>query len=192
MGRRELFHVLRCMGHVPLRLFLFLSVVIALATLTGCDTSLSEDHLSPAESADCPVTKPNGVGPPGERHAPNYFGNGKLFTGLYYPQLVAMHRNIQPNGWIGEKFWWWADSPGGGDLQISGRRLDGAAQPLRARTNPGWPETDFRGTGFWAVAILFPTPGCWEVTGALSRADDGAKAAKLTFVLDVVGLPAAR
>jgi len=159
-----------------------------IAVLAACGGDAPHGLSEPP--GGCPVTKPNGVGPPGERPAENFLGNGRLFTGLYSPRLVADGRNLQPDGSIGEKFWWWADTDEPVDaLEIRGRRLDGEAEPLRARINPGWPETGFRGTAFWAVGIVFPTDGCWEVTGEVrgSRAPAGvASGTSLTFVVDVV------
>jgi len=57
-----------------------------------------------------------------------------------------------------------------GQLRIEGRRLDESAPPLRADIPAGY--GDF---GFQASALIFPTPGCWEVTGRVG-------AASLTFV----------
>jgi hypothetical protein len=151
--------------------------------LAGCGAPGEE--VGQAEDTGCTATTPNGVGPPGEAASENYLGNGELFTGLYYPELRAAQRNVQADGSIGEKFWWWADSRFVGDLRISGKRLDASAPPLRARTQAGSPETPFRGSGFWTAAIYFPTTGCWEVTGAL--VDGGGEIGpSLRFVIRVV------
>jgi hypothetical protein len=48
--------------------------------------------------------------------------------------------------------------------------MDGEAAPLQADIPPGYGQT-----GFQASGIIFPTEGCWEITG---RAGD----AELTFV----------
>ena len=61
-----------------------------------------------------------------------------------------------------------------GKLRIEGRRLDGSAPPLRARIPVGYADT-----GFQATALIFPTEGCWEVTGRVGKAN-------LTFVTLVV------
>jgi hypothetical protein len=60
-----------------------------------------------------------------------------------------------------------------GSLTISGRRLDAPAPPLEAVIPSG-----YGGTGFQASALIFPTEGCWEVTG--SEAESA-----LTFVVEV-------
>jgi hypothetical protein len=70
------------------------------------------------------------------------------------------------------KFPWWRLAEG--QLLISGRRLDGDAGPLRARIPSG-----YGNIGFQSTALIFPTVGCWEVTGRI-----GDKS--LTFVIDVV------
>ena len=49
----------------------------------------------------------------------------------------------------------------------------GDAAPLRARIPEGYGDT-----GVQATALIFPTEGCWEVTGKVDRAN-------LTFVVKV-------
>src|SRR5689334_13222053 len=56
-----------------------------------------------------------------------------------------------------------------GALSVSGRRLDGAAGPARAYISDGYGER-----GFQPIYLVFPTPGCWEITGRIVDA-------KLTF-----------
>jgi hypothetical protein len=105
------------------------------------------------------------------------FGNGTLAAPTYFPAITVSRRHLQPDGWIGEKFPWQAYGIAG-DLKISGRRIDGSAKPLRARIIPGSPVGE-KVDAFWAVAILFPTPGCWRITGSVGLA-------ALTFVTRVV------
>jgi hypothetical protein len=62
----------------------------------------------------------------------------------------------------------------GGELTISGRKLDGNAAALRADLPSG-----YGASGFLPSGIYFPTEGCWEVTGAVGTA-------KLSFVTLVV------
>ncbi|HLC03673.1 MAG TPA: hypothetical protein VJK02_11595 [Anaerolineales bacterium] len=73
------------------------------------------------------------------------------------------------------KFPWWRGEGVVGKLEIKGRRLDGHAPPLRAEIPEGYGDT-----GFQSSSLIFPTAGCWEVTG---HAGD----AELTFVTRVVG-----
>jgi hypothetical protein len=58
-----------------------------------------------------------------------------------------------------------------GALSVGGRRLDGEAAPVRAYISDAYGDV-----GFQPIYLVFPTPGCWEVTGRV-----GEK--KLTFVL---------
>jgi hypothetical protein len=67
------------------------------------------------------------------------------------------------DGSIREKFPWWRGVRG--RLRITGRRLDSAARPLRARIPDGYGLT-----GFQSTAIIFPTEGCWRVTGTTGTA----------------------
>jgi len=48
--------------------------------------------------------------------------------------------------------------PAGAELSITGRRIDGPAPPLEANVPCCYL------TGYQASGLVFPTPGCWEVT----------------------------
>jgi hypothetical protein len=61
-----------------------------------------------------------------------------------------------------------------GTLLIRGRRLDGAAAPARAYISRSYDDY----AGGMSLFLLFPTPGCWEITGTLAGAS-------LTFVVAV-------
>lgn len=78
---------------------------------------------------------------------------------------------IEPGGSLGIKFAWVRNVPG--ELLVGGRRLDGESAPARAYLNDGYGDR-----GFQPVYLIFPTPGCWEITG-------GIGAARLTFVVFV-------
>jgi hypothetical protein len=156
-----------------------LSVGMVLAVSTGCtgdrtatapaptpDTSRSTSSPVPSTHLvhGCPVTIPSPV-PSSELWRSGLFGsdsaygNGKLWVGgLWRDGLMEVGSEFfGPNG--GAKFGWWRAVPG--TLQITGRRLDGVAPPLRAHVPSGYGEMGFQSSG-----IYFPTPGCWEVTGA--------------------------
>ena len=66
------------------------------------------------------------------------------------------------------KFGWWRRLSG--PLTLEGHRLDAQAPAMRSSIPSGYGER-----GFQSTALIFPTPGCWEVTG---RVRDGS----LTFV----------
>jgi hypothetical protein len=55
----------------------------------------------------------------------------------------------------------------------------GAWAPRQLPSKRPPPETGFSGDAFWASFIIFPTEGCWEVTGKV-------EASRLTFVTLVV------
>jgi hypothetical protein len=151
---------MRCNGFVKLAAALLCAAFVA-----------TFGSAADAKTARCPVTRPN------DRPRPGLFGNGKLAAPTYFPAITVAPRNIQPDGWIGEKFPWRAYGVSG-DLKITGRRLDGNARPLRARINPGFPIGE-KLDAFWAVGMLFPRPGCWRITGRVGPA-------RLTFVTRVV------
>ena len=126
----------------------------------------------PISLSACPVTAPNGNTPPDEAYAPEYHGNGALWTVLWPNGNILMKpQNIETDKSLSMKFTWWRGVKG--KLTIEGRRLDAEAAPLRADIPDGYGET-----GIQASALIFPTEGCWEVTG---RVGDAA----LTFVTRV-------
>jgi hypothetical protein len=135
--------------------------------------------LDPTLSAPCPVTVPNGSTPPGEQPSPDQHGNGQIWTGLWPEGKVTFEPDgpgqILPDGSLAMKWWWWRGVEG--QLTIKGRRLDAPAPPLQADIPEGYGET-----GFQAAGLIFPSEGCWEVTGKVGEAE-------LTFVTLVVKAP---
>jgi hypothetical protein len=116
----------------------------------------------------CPVTPPDHSIPPGQSRNPGadrapYYGNGRLWTVL--PPNGTVREPPKRDGSIQEKFPWWRGVGGRGRLTIAGRRLDAPAPPLRASIPGGYGLTDFQASG-----IIFPTAGCWSVTGAAGTA----------------------
>lgn len=78
---------------------------------------------------------------------------------------------VDRDGALGIK-WGWVRHKAG-QLIVGGRRLDGDAPPARAYMNDGY------GTrGFQASYLIFPTPGCWEITGRIGDQS-------LTFIVQV-------
>jgi hypothetical protein len=74
---------------------------------------------------------------------------------------------VDRDGALGIKVGW--ERRKKGLLQVSGRRLDGPASPARAYLY------DYGDIGFQPIYLVFPTPGCWEITGRVADAS-------LTFV----------
>jgi hypothetical protein len=142
------------------------------ATQTSTTTSILHEDLS----QKCPVTLPNGSLPPGEQQGKGILGNNKLWTGLWPGGVVLARPDfVRPNGEVHMKWWWWRAVPGQ-PLTLTGHRLDGRVPDMRAEIPDGY-DSNFQATG-----LIFPTEGCWEVTG--TAGDDS-----LTFVTLVVKVP---
>ena len=133
-----------------------------------------------AEARRCPVT----IGHPVPRTVwwrdllfgwPSAYGNGSLWVGALWPNgVVIMTRDdVGPDGRLGMKFGWYRLTSG--YLTITGRRLDAPAPPASGLTFPG----GYGLTGFNASGVIFPTEGCWQVTGRVGRV-------ALTFVTFVI------
>ncbi|MEW5942013.1 MAG: hypothetical protein AB1750_20295, partial [Chloroflexota bacterium] len=122
----------------------------------------------------CPVTAPNGSLPPGETvESPDYLGNDALWTVLWPDgRVYVTPENREPGGGYGMKWGWWRAINGA--LTIEGRRLDAESDPLRAEIPDGYGDTGFQVSG-----LIFPEPGCWEVTGRVGDVS-------LTFVTEVI------
>lgn len=119
----------------------------------------------------CPITRPNGSVPPGSTFGAEFHGNGALWVGVWGSNVVVWQK--EADGSIEAKFGWWREAQG--KLRIEGRRLDGGAPALRSEIPDGYGDAGFQATG-----IVFPTDGCWEVTGSVGKTS-------LTFVTLVLG-----
>jgi hypothetical protein len=103
------------------------------------------------------------------------YGNGSLWVGGLWPHgvVIITRDDVRPDGRLGMKFGWYRLT--NGYLTITGRRLDAPAPPASGLTFPG----SYGPTGFNASGVLFPTEGCWQVTGRVGRV-------ALTFVTFVI------
>jgi hypothetical protein len=135
-------------------MFAALLLLIA-ATLSAMSTE--------AASGNCPVTSRHGGTYGNESLQVVLPGSGKLVFRPGGPGFVDR------DGALGIKFAW--DRLVAGTLSVGGRRLDGEARPARAYLSNG-----YGNIGFEPTYLVFPTPGCWEITGRVGEA-------KLTFVL---------
>ncbi len=143
-----------------------------IAALAGCSggsagSSARTTAFTPISGA-CPVTAP-GAGASLDGQGFNYRRGpiavelwpaghlvaGELPGGGSYARIVR--------GQIVAKLGWWRAAPGG-QLRISGRRLDAIAPPLRADIPDG-----YGSYGFQATDVTFPTAGCWSVVGSVGR-----------------------
>jgi hypothetical protein len=102
-------------------------------------------------------------------HYHGNYGNGKLWTTL--PTDGNLLVTPEKDGSLHQKFPWWRAVRG--RLTIRGQRLDAPVTSLSAWVPEGYGET-----GFQASGIIFPSEGCWQITG---KADDS----ELTFVVKV-------
>ena len=128
----------------------------------------------------CVVTTPNGVIARGaEYDASVSHGNEQLSAGPFgIPEngIFVFQAGgpgfVTRSGSLGHKFGW--QTAVGGRFLVEGRRLDGPAPRMWAENATGQPDSP----GFHATALVFSTPGCWEVTGRVGDAS-------LTFVVKV-------
>lgn len=145
------------------RTVLAFSAVVALAPPTS----------AASDGSACNVTMPGSMRQIEQRF---YGGDELAFSGPWPDGTVVFKPGgpgfVLPDGSLSMKFGWRRGTHGA--LKISGRRLDTASPPLRSDVPAG-----FGDIGFQPTAIIFPTPGCWEVTGRVGDAS-------LTFVTKVV------
>src|SRR4029453_10831294 len=129
-----------------------------------------------AQTVPCDVTQPNEKSSPEQSSADSY-GNEALSVWLGWSNGTVVFGPGGPgfvleDGALSMKFGWVRRVRG--SLVIDGRRLDADAQPLRASI-----PCCYGDIGFQATALIFPTPGCWEVTGRVGNGN-------LTFVTRAV------
>lgn len=174
-------------GHVGLGRTLTFVTAMALA-LSGCSGEPKSTRAAGGPSSTtakltgpCPLTLPNGDKPGKSGLATGFnHGNGSLWVALWPKGVLragllpdgSSWAEIRPDGSIDAKLGWWRGVEG--KLVITGRRLDAAAAPLKADVPDGYGSRGFQATG-----VIFPTDGCWEITGKVGSAD-------LTFVTLVV------
>lgn len=143
---------------IPIKVLFLL--VIFLFTLAAC---------AKKEVTACPVTIPNGSTPPGESPSDLHHGNGELFVALWPEGKVKFEPGgpgeIREDGSLAMKFPWWRGDGIVDQLEITGRNNDGEGSLIEALIPDGYGDT-----GFQSTAIVFPSEGCWEITG---RAGDG-------------------
>ena len=123
-------------------------------------TALGQPNMPPQPLGGCPVTLADG----------GYYANDALGATLY-GRIVFQPGGpgfVDFDGGLGIKFAFERTKPG--RLFVGGRRLDGEAGPARAYIY------DYGDTGFQPIYLVFPTTGCWEITGGVGQDS-------LTFVM---------
>lgn len=118
------------------------------------------------DSFVCPVTVVNG----GEGGS---YSNDSLAVVLWAGSKFVFAPGdpgfVDRDGSLGVKVGW--ELRKRGTLFVTGRRLDSDAPPVRAYISRSYDDY----VGGMSLFLVFPTPGCWEITG---RVADG----RLTFV----------
>ena len=169
-----------------MKLRLLLSVCLALLTLPTSGRSAPQpagtQQVDEKASSSCPVT----IGRKSDISPAEFFGagsahwNGNLYVGALWPDGTIVFRpdgpgSVYPDGSVGMKIAWYRGNGLHGKLTIQGKRLDAPAPSLRAEFS------DYIDTGFQPSNVIFPTEGCWQVTGIVGDS-------RVTFVTRVVKL----
>jgi hypothetical protein len=160
-----------------LQVLLFGAVILSslLVASAGNQGSAPTAHTT----VECAVTKPNGIAAGVEQPQSGSYGNREVSVGPFglWPDGTIVFKPGGPGfvtrtGALGMKFGWLRGVSG--RLRITGRRLDAPAPPLRSAVPGGYGDR-----GFQATYLIFPTAGCWEVTGSVGQSS-------VTFVTKVV------
>jgi hypothetical protein len=141
-------------------------------------TTAAPRPVTLADARNCPVT----IGHPVPSSKPwreglfgwqSAYGNGSLWVGALWPHgvVIITPDNVDQDGRLEMKFGWYRLTSG--FLAITGRRLDAPAPSASGRAS------GYGLTGFNASGVIFPTEGCWQVTGRVGRVT-------LTFVTFVI------
>ena len=134
--------------------------IVAIAAIAGVATAVAAQPTV-SSAPDCPITQTAGA-----------YGNDELSTWslgkvVFEPGGPGF---VDHDGALGIK--WPFQRMKRGQLFVGGRRLDGAAGPARGYIS------DYGDTGFQPIYLVFPTPGCWEISAGV-----GATTKPLTFVV---------
>jgi hypothetical protein len=118
----------------------------------------------PSATTTCPVTRPNRVLPPapGQGFPGLRYGNGLLSTAVSSDGGLLTQRD--QNGTSSTKLAWLPRKGFTGTLTVGGERLDAAAPPMRVLA-VYWGHDTQTGRGGWATPVVFPSEGCWRITG---------------------------
>jgi hypothetical protein len=163
------------------KLSLFLFCVTAGSLVAVMSPGFLSAQASRPDS--CHVTSPNGIVAGSSERNEGSYGNALLSVGPFglWPNGTVVFKpggaGFQTKeGALGMKFGWTRGIRG--KINVTGRRIDADAPPLRFETNQA---NDVHSTGFLASYLLFSTPGCWEVTAQVGDREDS----KITFVTRV-------
>ena len=161
-----------------------LMVAVGFFSFAASQTPTERASTSPPQTdVECAVTIPNGIAASENHPDPGSYGNADVSVGPFglWPDGTVVFKPgssgfITRDGSLGMKFGWRRGVSG--QLTIEGRRLDADAPPLRSEVPNGYGDR-----GFQASYVIFPTPGCWEVTGRVGDA-------KVVFITRVIKIGA--
>lgn len=149
--------------------------------LVGSCIPLSAQSLATLDTG-CDVTVPNGIVAGSSGRQDWSYGNALLSVGPFglWPEGTVVFKPggagfITQDGALGMKFGWTRGVRG--QVNVSGRRLDGPARPLTLEAPNGYGDI-----GFQASYLIFPAPGCWAVTAQVGEREDS----RFTFITKVV------
>jgi len=149
-----------------------LSSVFSGAVESRDHTSTPSAQFRETNPYECLVTQPNGATYAAEPAGGNH-GNEALVTWLWPDGKIVFKPGgpgfVLSDGTLSMKFGWWRRL--NGPLTLEGRRVDSDAPAMRSSIPSGYGEH-----GFQSTALIFPTPGCWQVTGRVAGGS-------LTFVV---------
>ena len=165
---------------------LLLSVCLALLILPTRVQTAPKPAGAQQVDEKAPLSCPATIGRKSPIPSAEFFGsgsahwNGNLYVGGLWPDGTIVFRPngagfVYPDGSVGMKIAWYRGNGLRGRLTIQGKRLDAQAPPLRADFS------DDGDTRFLPSMVIFPTEGCWQVTGTVGNAS-------VTFVTRVVKL----
>ena len=151
-----------------------LAILVASASLViGAGWQPGTAHSAGQSVQACVVTTvKRATRPPASVPASFNYGNARIAVALSPPngRVVAgrlpgggYRAEIRKDGSIDAKYGWWR-SQAKPKLRISGHRLDASAPPVRASIPDGYDR------GLQATGIIFPTMGCWRITGRVGTA----------------------
>jgi hypothetical protein len=155
-----------------------LASFVLLATLMGCGITAApaQETTEPVHETrlstgfDCPVSLPGSVRGNDALGVQQPLSDGKI---VFSTGGHGGPGFIEPDGSLAMKWMWYRHIPG--EFTIEGRRLDSIkARPLDALISIDTANPE--GLGAQPTMLIFPSDGCWEVTGRLG--DES-----LTFVM---------
>jgi hypothetical protein len=160
-------------------------LALLILSTTGRSTPKSSGNQKPDEATptSCPVT----IGQKSPISPADFFGsgsahwNGHLYVGALWPDGTIVFRpdgpgHVYPDGSVGMKISWYRENGLRGKLSIRSKRLDAAGPPVHSDISDGYSDT-----GFQPSLVIFPSEGCWQITGTVGDAS-------VTFVTRVVKL----